>query len=345
MSSEDIRKLAFSSGLSLGRPSAVPEGSEPPSELLVLRLGVTEFTRGGRAGSFEVTAEDAMRILAEASGRGRDVVVDYDHASVRGRDAPAAGWLTGLRLAGDGIRGDVSWTPRAAAMLSAREYRYLSPVLLFRDGRPSALHSVALTNTPAFHSYPAIVADDGDETTPNHKGDTMNQKIARIARLFGERIAFSDGGELPSDALDATLAAAEKLLADHGCATFAELDGHIHALVPAERLEEAKRELSGIRAERLVAQAFAEGRLVEAQRAWATDYATREPEAFADYLKSIPENTYPTSAAQFSDCAAPKCRKGGRDAYSEQEIAIMRKLGLSDEDIDKAAAERNCKED
>ena len=119
MSSEDIRKLAFSSGLSLGRPSAVPEGSEPPSELLVLRLGVTEFTRGGRAGSFEVTAEDAMRILAEASGRGRDVVVDYDHASVRGRDAPAAGWLTGLRLAADGIRADVSWTPRAAAMLSA----------------------------------------------------------------------------------------------------------------------------------------------------------------------------------------------------------------------------------
>ena len=121
MSSEDSRKLAFSSGLSLGRPSAVPEGSEPPSELLVLRLGVTEFTRGGRAGSFEVTAEDAMRILAEASGRGRDVVVDYDHASVRGRDAPAAGWLTGLRLAADGIRADVSWTPRAAAMLSARE--------------------------------------------------------------------------------------------------------------------------------------------------------------------------------------------------------------------------------
>ena len=91
MSSEDIRKLAFSSGLSLGCPSTVPEGAEPPSELLVLRLGVTEFTRGGRAGSFEVTAEDAMRILAEASGRGRDVVMDYDHASVRGRDAPAAG--------------------------------------------------------------------------------------------------------------------------------------------------------------------------------------------------------------------------------------------------------------
>ena len=101
MSSEDIRKLAFSSGLSLGRPSAVPEGSEPPSELLVLRLGVTEFTRGGRAGSFEVTAEDAMRILAEASGRGRFRVGPLqwqaEKTGYAWEKAMASGWGAGRR--------------------------------------------------------------------------------------------------------------------------------------------------------------------------------------------------------------------------------------------------------
>lgn len=83
------------------------------------------------------------------------LVVDYEHASEhrapQGLDAPAAGWITRLEVRGGfAIWGRVDWTDRAQQQITAREYRYLSPVFQYeKDSRRIVrLTSAGLTNQP-----------------------------------------------------------------------------------------------------------------------------------------------------------------------------------------------------
>lgn len=87
---------------------------------------------------------------------GQLIPFDYEHQSVRGETAPAAGWIHELRAkAGDGLYALVEWTRRAAEYIREKEYKYFSPVLAFnvqneKTGEPvlMKLLSVALTNNP-----------------------------------------------------------------------------------------------------------------------------------------------------------------------------------------------------
>ncbi|MFB9160491.1 phage protease, partial [Chromobacterium violaceum] len=52
---------------------------------------------------------------------------------------------------------DVEWTDKAAAMIVAKEYRYLSPVFTYdKQGRVTGLLHVALTNNPALDELPEL---------------------------------------------------------------------------------------------------------------------------------------------------------------------------------------------
>jgi phage I-like protein len=80
-------------------------------------------------------------------------VIDYEHqtlnAATNGQPAPAAAWFSTLEWRdGDGLYAtDVQWTERAAAMVAAGEYRFLSPVFCFDNhGNVKALLHAALTN-------------------------------------------------------------------------------------------------------------------------------------------------------------------------------------------------------
>jgi phage I-like protein len=71
-----------------------------------------------------------------------DLPIDYEHQSETpdkrsNGPIPAAGWIKQLEARADGIWGRVTWTERAAAMIAAREYRYLSPTLIVRPGDKS----------------------------------------------------------------------------------------------------------------------------------------------------------------------------------------------------------------
>lgn len=87
---------------------------------------------------------------------GQQTVIDYEHASTTGGEAPASGWIHELRAkAGKGLYALVEWTKRAKGYIDAKEYRWLSPVLAFnvrneKTGEPvmMKLLSAALTNNP-----------------------------------------------------------------------------------------------------------------------------------------------------------------------------------------------------
>ena len=194
-----------------------------PARFLLIRYGETTFTKDGAVGSFAFDEAAADELIAEFRERGRDTVVDYAHQSLAAGEAPAAGWIKALHKTAAGVEAEVEWTERAARYLQQREYRYHSPVIKIDEaGKATRLHSVAITNTPAMHAYPALVAGDGaaagqkmtsgtgagasadgiqggaaagtkgDNDTGGVKMD-LNELLQQLCQRVGIAVALSDG--------------------------------------------------------------------------------------------------------------------------------------------------------
>ena len=124
----------------------------------MLPLGLVSSEKG----DFIVDTESFHLIKEHMEHKNTDVVIDYEHQTLAGTQAPASGWISGIALKSDGIYAQVDWTERAKAYLLNREYRYLSPVVSVRkeDRKVTRLHSVALTNAPAINGMAPIVNSD-----------------------------------------------------------------------------------------------------------------------------------------------------------------------------------------
>jgi phage I-like protein len=151
-----------------------------PENIKILPLGNVN----SRKGNFLVDETSFKEMQQYFTDRQIDVVIDYEHQTLEGTEAPAAGWIKDLKLTDEGVVAKVDWTDRAKEYLKNKEYRYLSPVIFKRksDGRAIVLHSVALTNTPAI---------DGMEPIVNNlnflKGgkEDMNEFLKKLAVLLG----------------------------------------------------------------------------------------------------------------------------------------------------------------
>ena len=172
----------------------MPAEAKAPSRILVVPWGHVESTQG----DFEIGTSHADSILEWFQMRGLDVVVDYEHGSLRqlrpaGGKSLAAGWIKGLQVQpGVGIFGDVEWTDKAAAEIAAKQYRYLSPVVLHEDdGTVFALHSMGLTNRPAISGWPAFV--NVDEISAGVGGSTLDQETKM--KTIVTALALADGSD------------------------------------------------------------------------------------------------------------------------------------------------------
>jgi len=131
------------------KPIIEHEGGEPPEWVELLPLG--EVT--GRDGRTWKNDQPGAVIAAFAEGAA-ELPVDVEHATEikapKGEPAPAAGWIKEMK-AGDGaLMGRVAWNSTGAALVAGRQYRYLSPVIVYDPAtrRVVRLSSVALTNKP-----------------------------------------------------------------------------------------------------------------------------------------------------------------------------------------------------
>jgi len=142
---------------------------EAPMRFRVVKFGNNAFTKSDNQGSFEFTPELAEMIVNEFKKRGKDIVIDFEHGTLNQNaaangDAPAAGWGGNLEVDEDGLYVVISnWTDKGKNRLESGEYRYHSPVFKFDQGRPCALHSIALTTHPALHDLDALVAANDTE--------------------------------------------------------------------------------------------------------------------------------------------------------------------------------------
>ena len=144
---------------------------------------------GVRTKVWRLDAAIASGVIAHARTLGTDLPIDYEHQSLKtddnGQPAPAAGWITALEYeAGKGLLARVRWTDAARAYLARHEYRYLSPVFSFdpNSGAVLALHSVALTNTPALGGAGEIVAM---QKLSNPKEETTTMDTTKLLAALG----------------------------------------------------------------------------------------------------------------------------------------------------------------
>ncbi len=243
-------------------------------------------------GDFVMDAESARLVLDAFDAQGTDVPIDYEHQSLGGvyasptGQAPAAGWIRALKVAdpieadeaGAGLFAAVEWTDAAREKLTAREYRYISPVVLVRksDRRVVALHSAALTNKPAIVGMKPIVnrADElvlsGEEAGREEKPEdgaihprSSDTALSERLRAAVEALCLRLGLNTDST-LELVLARAEQRLADLA-------------------LEKTKRE-----AEEKVIAAMRSGKLLPPQREWAMALAMKDPAAFEEWLRQAP---------------------------------------------------------
>lgn len=141
-----------------------------PGEKAVRLLPAGEFRSvdgSGRptdAPAWRIDAAQAAILIARDTARSSRRVVDYEHqtllAAKNGNPAPAAGWINGLAWRdGDGLYAEIEWTEKAAAMIAAGEYRYLSPVFPYAaDGRVLDIAMAGLTNNPGLDGLTDLAA-------------------------------------------------------------------------------------------------------------------------------------------------------------------------------------------
>ncbi|MEW5803732.1 MAG: phage protease [bacterium] len=128
---------------------------EAPGEFLIFPFGTVT---GTGMEPFTVDAASIESVRADHQAKGRDGVIDYEHQTLTGGIAPAAGWIKGFFNNGSGLACRVDWTEKAKEFIKNREYRYFSPVVgLDKKRHLVNIQSIALTNLPKGHNLTPLV--------------------------------------------------------------------------------------------------------------------------------------------------------------------------------------------
>lgn len=327
-----------------------------PEVISVLPLGHVKSAKG----EFDVDGESFSAMKAQIAQRGVDLVVDYEHQTLTGEQAPAAGWVKELFLSDGQIKARVEWTDRAKAYLENREYRYLSPVITVRkaDGKAMGLHSIALTNTPAIEHMEAIVNSLNFEGGQN----TMNEFMKKLAALLGlgedateEQVAealkacVEENKSLKESAAEAAKqqpAEDDKVVAnkavcellglkagaataDVAAAIMALKGGNIGGVNLVEQVKSLEAKLADRDAEEAVELALKAGKITPAQRDWAKGYALKSLDDFRGFVEKAPQ-VVPMGTVGGSEPLALK-----NEELDEATLLVCKQLGISAEDVKK----------
>ena len=142
----------------------------------------------------EHITQESLEKIAEKLNSGDEVLCDIDHQSCKpgvDRDSKAAGWLH--KFVVDPVKGlfaNLKLTKKGREIVENREYRYTSPVFtLDENGNPNDIHSVALTNVPAFkgHISPILNSEPNSNEKESIKMEiTKEELIDLIKRTVNE---------------------------------------------------------------------------------------------------------------------------------------------------------------
>lgn len=335
------------------------EVSGVPTEIKILPLGRVHSQKG----DFDVDDESMELIRKQFKERKLDLVIDYEHQTLSDVQAPAGGWIKELYKGEDAVIAKVEWTPRAVEYLKNKEYRYLSPVVVVRkrDQKAMAIHSVALTNTPAIDGMFAIV-NSLDIEDILEGGNTMDLKelaktlglpetateeeikkavteAAKAAEQLKELETKQPGdGKSGDEGQEGEVVANSTILSMLGLKKTARTedvaasimalkaggaDTQAEVAVLKERLQERD-------AQEAVEKALKAGKITAAQTEWAKEYALKDMDGFKGFVDKAP-------------VVVPQGKLGLKDApaaygYSDDvDVEILKNCGIDPEDAKKYA--------
>ena len=334
------------------------ELSGVPTEIKILPLGRVHSQKG----DFNVDEESFELIRKQFKDRKLDLVIDYEHQTLSDVQAPAGGWIKELYKGEDAIIAKVEWTAKAAEYLKNKEYRYLSPVVLVRkrDQKATAIHSVALTNTPAIDGMFALVnsldiediSEGGNimdlkelakalglpETATEEEIKKAVEDAAKAAEKLKEMEEKKpedkpgEGGKpqevaevVANSTILSMLGLKEGAKTEDVAASIMALktgtpDTQAELLALTQRMQERD-------ADEEVQKALKAGKITAAQSGWAKSYALKDMDGFKGFVEKAPV-VVPPGKLELKDApAAP-----GSD---EVDVAILKNMGVSMEDVKK----------
>lgn len=332
--------------------SGETEVSGAPEVISVLPMGHVTSAKG----EFYVDEESFASMKAQIAQRGVDLVVDYEHQTLTGEQAPAAGWVKELFLDDGQIKARVEWTDRAKEYLTNKEYRYLSPVITVRkpDNKAMGMHSIALTNTPAIEHMEAIVNSlnfEGGQNTMDLKelakllglGEdaTEEQVMEAIKACLAENKSLKEnagaGNQQPpgEDKVVANKEVCELLglkagaaTADVAAAIMALKGGIVGGVNLIEQVKTLEARLADRDAEEAVEMALKAGKITPAQREWAKGYALKNLDDFRGFVEKAPQVVPMGEVGTFENLAL----KGGAEP-DDATLLVCKQLGISAEDV------------
>ena len=333
------------------------EVSGVPSEIKILPLGRVHSQKG----DFTVDDESVELIRKQFKDRKLDLVIDYEHQTLADVQAPAGGWIKDIYKGDDALIAKVEWTPKATEYLKNKEYRYLSPVVMVRkrDQKATALHSVALTNTPAIDGmFPVVNSLTIEDYSEG--GTTMDLK--EIAKALGLPETVTE--EEVKKAVEEAGKAAQKIKemegkgegsTGEGADASAEVVANSTILKLLELDENAKTEdvaasimalkaggdkataatvlalkekIERKEAEEAVQLALKEGKITAAQTDWAREYALKDADGFKKFVDKAVA-VVPQGKMALKDAPAENTKTDDVD------MAILKNCGISEEDMKK----------
>ncbi len=329
-----------------------------PTEIKILPFGRVHSQKG----DFDVDNESFELIRKQFKDRKLDLVIDYEHQTLADVQAPAGGWIKDLYKGDDAIIAKVEWTSKAAEYLRNKEYRYLSPVVLVRkrDQKATAIHSVALTNTPAIDGMFAVVNSLDIENFSEGGAEIMDLKgLAKILGLpetateeeikkavedaakAAEKLKEMDaedpgnkpegGGKQPEGAEIVANSIILSMLGLKADARTDDVAASIMALKTGEmdvksELLALKQQVQEKNADEAVQTALKAGKITAGQAEWAKAYALKDIEGFKSFADKAPV-VVPQGKLDLKD--APETSDDDVDAV------ILKNLGISMDDVKK----------
>ena len=314
-----------------------------PKEFRLLPLGRFKSADGsgrpvGIPDGWLLDYNGARQLAALSVGRVSKRVIDFDHQTLRaadnGKPAPAAGWFSRLEARDDGLWAiDVEWTAQAAAMIDAKQYRYISPVFPYdkRTGAVLGIAHAALTNDPGLDGLTdlaAMAALAHQFSTPPEEEPAMKEllKALGLPETATEAEALAALAALKSNHTGALAALKAQAPDPARYVEVATLNG-----VRAE-LATASTELAALKAEKhaaevdaVVTAALAAGKLTPAMEGWAKNLGKTDLVALNAFVESAPVVVKP-GATQTDGKPAGDSKS---HQHSDVDVAVMKALGLT----------------
>jgi phage I-like protein len=309
-----------------------------PEWFLLFAAGWQEIEGEGK---FLVDETAFDLVTAYLQRRGNDLVIDYEHQTVDGTKAPAAGWITAIRWdEGHGIMARTEWTDEAAQFVAKREYRYFSPVFLVRqtDKRLVGVHSVALTNAPKTnHLTPILAKLAAGDAQEEANMEFLKQLIAKLG-LAGDADetavlaavdAVKNKAPVTKEVVAKDILTALELTGEEDTSTVV---ASIHALrqqtktaVSRAEFDRLQSQLALGEAEKVVAKAMVDGKITPDQKDWAMDYAKGNLAGFTTFVAKAP--------VVIPVAKLPGKKDDDAAVVNETTLAVAKMMDVSEEDI------------